>query len=92
MPERRVPPMRQDGLCLRRQSPEIGTGLRGEPWYTPLMVIGVSVCVPTDGILEPETSVFENIGVGTVANVRVLVSEQCPKTYVTYNEKQPMHK
>ena len=92
IPERRIPPMSQDGLCLRRQSPKIYIGLRGGPWYAALMVIGVSVCVPTDGILEPEKSEFENIGVGTVASVRVVVSEQCPKAYVTYNEKQPMHK
>ena len=71
---------------MRRQSPEIGTGLRGEPWYTPLMVIGVSVCVPTDGILEPNKSAFEKLGVGTVASVRVLASEQCPKAYVTNTE------
>ena len=31
MPERRVPPMRQDALCFKRQSAATGAGHRGEP-------------------------------------------------------------
>ena len=54
MPERRVPPIRQEGLCFRRQSSVTGAGHRGEPTYTPPTAIGVSVCVPRDGmLLEP---------------------------------------